>query len=155
MSVLSPVAAAALVADITERFHDAHRRDLAELSAQVRALPASPEAAALQAQLEAFGAALERHLFKEEMRLFPMIEQGGSPLIGALIDDITREHAEHEAAVAALRARHRALPLLPPAQATPLHHRLERFLHELAEHAALEESVLFAPFAGAPRRGPA
>ncbi len=144
--------ATALVADIVERFHEAHRHDLQALAEQLNGLPPSPEVEALQGHLKRFAAALEQHMFKEEMRLFPMIEQGGSPLIGALIDDIAREHAAHEADVDTLKALRQALPTLPPPLAAPLDERLGRFLTELAEHAALEESRLFAPFAAAPRR---
>jgi regulator of cell morphogenesis and NO signaling len=154
----SSLSGAALVEHIVEHFHEGHRRDLAALQRLVAALPATPPAAALAAHLAAFAADLERHLFKEEMRLFPMIEQGGHSLIGVLIDDIEQEHAAHEADVAMLRALHRALHLAlpaPPAATTaPLDALLERFLAELAEHAALEETQLFAPFTAAPRRPP-
>jgi regulator of cell morphogenesis and NO signaling len=153
---VSALGGAALVGHIVERFHEGHRRDLLLLRNLLAALPPSPQAAALAAHVAAFGAELERHLFKEEMRLFPMIEQGGHALIGALIDDITQEHAAHEAGVAKLRTLHHALlheaPGLPAPTTAPLGAVLERLLAELAEHAALEETRLFAPFAAAPRR---
>lgn len=149
---------ASLAEHIVERFHEGHRRDLAALQGLLAALPPSPPAMAMARHLAAFAAELERHMFKEEMRLFPMIDQGGNALIGVLIDDITREHAAHEATVATLRALHQALlhepPAPPVATTAPLGALLERFLTELAEHAALEETQLFAPFAAAPRRPP-
>lgn len=147
---------AALAEHVVERFHEGHRRDLAALQGLLTALPPSPHALAMAQHLAAFAAELERHMFKEEMRLFPMIEQGGNALIGVLIDDITQEHAAHEADVATLRTLHHALlhepPALPAATTAPLGALLEHFLAELAEHAALEETRLFAPFAAAPRR---
>jgi hypothetical protein len=50
-------------------------------------------------ELRAIGNALEQHMFKEEMRLFPMMEQGGNTLIGLLIEDLHREHVAHEHAM--------------------------------------------------------
>lgn len=149
---------AALAEHIVERFHEAHRRDLSALHALLVSLPDTAATVALAEHLAAFGAELERHMFKEEMRLFPMIEQGGNALIGVLIDDITQEHAAHEADVATLRTLHHAMlheqPPPPAAGTAPLGALLERLLAELAEHAALEETQLFAPFAAAPRRPP-
>lgn len=147
---------AALAEHIVERFHEAHRRDLAALHALLASLPDTAATVALAEHLAAFGADLERHMFKEEMRLFPMIDQGGNALIGVLIDDMTQEHAAHAAEVNRLRTLHHALlqetPAKPEVIVTPLGALLKRLLAELAEHAALEETQLYAPFAGAPRR---
>ncbi len=59
------------------------------VSSRSRALPAPGED--LAGHLESMAAALEAHMSKEEMRLFPMMEQGGRALIGHLIDDL-RQH---------------------------------------------------------------
>ena len=60
-------------------------------------------------------------MFKEEMRLFPMMEQGGNTLIGLLIEDLHREHVAHEKAMNALSSlalrsarRPRPLPTASP-----------------------------------------
>jgi regulator of cell morphogenesis and NO signaling len=144
--------AAPLVAHIVERFHEAHRRDLPVLKAVVRALPASPQTAALADRLDDFALALERHMFKEEMRLFPMMEQGGNPLVGELIDDMAREHVLHGTLLAQLKALHRALPPLPAAERARLDSAFGGFLADLAAHVEAEESRLFPLFAGSPRQ---
>lgn len=126
---------ATLIADIVERFHEGHRRALPALIAQARA--SSPP---LAAALESLAAALEAHMFKEEMRLFPMMEQGGHSLVGLLIDDIEAEHRAHEHALAALAGPMQAD--LPDA----LRAGLDHFIGELQAHVRAEDEVLFPRF---------
>ncbi len=125
----------ALIAHILDRFHEGHRRDLAMLRPQARAA-----SAALADHLDAMAAALEHHMFKEEARLFPMMEQGGHGLLPLLIDDIEAEHRSHEEAVARLRA------LMEVPMPDALRRGLERFVDDLAEHVRLEDAVLFRHF---------
>jgi regulator of cell morphogenesis and NO signaling len=140
-----------LIAHIQARYHEAHRRDLPQLQALAR--ERGPAAAALADHLDGMADALEQHMFKEEMRLFPMMEQGGGSLIGILIDDLEAEHRAHEDNVARLLALTAALPPVPdPAgEADPLHEGIASLVADLAEHVRLEDEELFPRFAAAPR----
>lgn len=137
--------APALIAHIVERFHETHRRELPALLALAGEAGAS--AAALAEHLASMAGALELHMFKEEMRLFPMMEQGGSTLIGLLIDDLAREHRAHDEAIARLEALAGALP----ATAGVLRAGVTRFVADLGEHMRLEDEVLFPRYAASPR----
>ncbi len=136
---------AALIAHIVDRFHETHRRELPALAAQARA--AGAPAADLAVHLVSMTEALELHMFKEEMRLFPMMEQGGSTLVGLLIDDLEREHRAHDQAIARLEALAAALPATEGA----LRAGVAGFVADLGEHVRLEDEVLFPRFAARPR----
>lgn len=136
----------ALVAHVVEHFHEGHRRDLPALGALARALPPSPATAALADHLDAFAQALEAHMFKEEMRLFPMMEQGGNTLIAQLIDDMAREHRQHDAEVDELHTLRAALPPEAAAAAAAFDAGLECLLDDLAAHVRTEEDRLFPRF---------
>ena len=149
-SRIDPAAqAATLIEHIQTRYHDTHRRSLAQL------LPLASQAVALGLhvglveQLASIGNALEQHMFKEEMRLFPMMEQGGNTLIGLLIEDLHREHVAHEKAMNDLRAR---LGTLSEVHGTD--QALQQFMRglndlasELALHIRAEDEELFLLFA--------
>ena len=148
-SRIDPAAqAATLIEHIQTRYHDTHRRSLAQL------LPLASQAVALGLhvgvveQLASIGNALEQHMFREAMRLFPMMEQGGNTLIGRLIEDLHREHGEHLPAVQELQSQLRASDATGAAQ--PILAQLVRgvddFARELAEHIRLEDEVLFPLF---------
>lgn len=144
---------AALAAFIVERFHAAHRRDLPqviELAGRVVDHEASP---ALLVRLRRMAADLEAHMFKEEMRLFPMIGQGGGPMVGHLVDDMVGEHRQHEAGVAEVRALLDVLEPPPGAEVdgAALRAALEALFADLEEHLRIEDDILFARFAAAPR----
>ena len=148
-SRIDPAAqAATLIEHIQTRYHDTHRRSLAQL------LPLASQAVALGLhvglveQLASIGNALEQHMFKEEMRLFPMMEQGGNTLIGRLIEDLHREHGEHLPAVQELQGQLRATDATGPAQPilAQLVQGVDDFARELAEHIRLEDEVLFPLF---------
>jgi len=115
--------ATALIEHIQTRFHDGHRRALPELMTMAAAVEAQGIDKGLGDALSAIGHALEQHMFKEEMRLFPMMEQGGNTLIGRLIEDLHREHLEHEQGVACLQARVRGLAQVHRTNATCKHSR--------------------------------
>lgn len=129
-------ATADLVAHILERFHEGHRRDLPPLQALAR--QAAPD---LADHLDAMAEALEWHMFKEEARLFPMMEQGGHAMVGQLIDDLDAEHRAHETALATLE-QHMAASALPEA----LQQGLRHFIAELQAHVQIEDEVLFPRF---------
>lgn len=126
---------AALIAHVLDRFHEGHRRDLPPLIAQARAL--APRVAD---HLSAMARALELHMFKEEARLFPMMEQGGHALIGLLVDDLDAEHRAHEVAIDAL------LALVWEPAAESLREPVQRFVNELQAHVRIEDDVLFRRF---------
>lgn len=141
--------ASALIEHIQTRFHDGHRRALPELLTMAAAVEANGVETGLVDALRVIGDELERHMFKEEMRLFPMMEQGGNPLIGGLIEDLHREHVMHGQVLDELRTR---LRLVGES------HRTDRLLHELIQgvddfaseltsHIHVEDQELFPLFA--------
>jgi regulator of cell morphogenesis and NO signaling len=141
--------ASALIDHIQTRFHEGHRRALPELLAMAAVVEASGLDDGLSDDLRAIGNALEQHMFKEEMRLFPMMEQGGNTLIGRLIEDLHREHVEHENAIDEFRSRLASL-----GEAHGADPALQRFIlgvgdlaDELARHIRAEDDELFPLFA--------
>lgn len=139
----------ALIDRIQTQFHESHRRALPELLSMAAALEARGITNGLADELRTMGNALEQHMFKEEMRLFPMMEQGGNTLIGLLIDDLHREHLAHERAMSALRAH---LGVLTKAHGTdlallPFTQGLDDLAAELAQHIRAEDEELFPLFA--------
>ena len=145
----------ALIDRILTQFHEGHRRALPELMAMAATVDASGIDGGIAEELRALGSALEQHMFKEEMRLFPMMEQGGNTLIGLLIEDLHREHVAHEHAMDALRAH---LCTLTEAHGADLAlHQLIRGLDDLACQLALhiraEDEELFPLFATPPSPG--
>lgn len=144
--------ASALIEHIQTRFHDGHRRVLPELLAMAAAVEARCHvngiADGLVEPLRAIGNAPEQHMFKEEMRLFPMMEQGGNSLIGQLIEDLHREHVEHEDAMHSLRARLEALHRACNADPAILQliHAVNDLANELAQHIRVEDEELFPMF---------
>lgn len=149
-----------LIDDICERFHEVHRADLAWLIAQAEALAAEGVAVDLPDALRAVADALEAHMFKEEMRLFPMMLQGGNRLTAHLMAELKVEHQDHPRDVAALATRLDAHAL--DAAAAPssdtraalraLRARYAKFEEDLRQHVHAEDAVLFPRFDGpAPR----
>jgi regulator of cell morphogenesis and NO signaling len=145
------LATPALIAHIVDRFHETHRRDLPVLVARARAL--GDAGTALAAHLASMAKALELHMFKEEMRLFPMMEHGGGRLIGHLIDDLVPEHRAHEEAVARLQAMVAALPAssAPDDAIDTLRAGTAALVADLTEHVRIEDDVLFRRFDAYPR----
>lgn len=140
-----------LIAYILERFHETHRRELPDLVALAQALHGP--GAEVAEQLESMGQALEMHMFKEEVRLFPMMEQGGNSLIGHLIDDMSREHRAHDEQIELLGSLVATLQSPPSGEATlaALRVGVARLIDDLHLHMRIEDDVLFPPFASAPR----
>jgi regulator of cell morphogenesis and NO signaling len=143
MSDLASLPTDALLAHIVERFHEGHRHDLAALIEQARALDAAGATPAVAQAVADFAEALEQHMFKEEARLFPMMEQGGNTLIGHLIDAMGAEHREHEERAGALQAR---VDQLEVPAAAPFRAAFAALLVELAEHVRAEDEILFPRF---------
>ena len=140
-------AARDLVEHVLERFHEAHRRDLPRIVALARNVEAGAGPAGFAAPFAALAEALEMHMFKEEMRLFPMMEQGGNSLIVQLIDDMQAEHGLHGDEVAHIEALLQALPAAGAGSAlASLRTAWTGFLADLAEHTQLEDERLFPMF---------
>ncbi|BAL94064.1 regulator of cell morphogenesis and NO signaling [Rubrivivax gelatinosus IL144] len=143
-----PHAVADLIAYILVRFHETHRSEVPELVAQARVLADAGVLPELADHLELMGEALEEHMFKEEMRLFPMMEQGGGTLIDLLLDDLEREHRAHEVSIARLEELLAQLPATPGAALLAAGCR--KFVDDLLQHVAAEDGDLFLRFG--PRR---
>lgn len=98
--------------------------------------------------LDLMANALEMHMFKEEIRLFPMMEQGGNSLIAHLIDDMQAEHLSHADVVTELERR--LADLVAPAGTEPevaaLRGALAKLFDDLTQHVHLEEQVPFPMF---------
>ena len=148
MTQTLPTTAQDLMDYILREFHEKHRQDLPALIALAKKLPSSPDSPSFAEELQALTVELEAHMFKEEMRLFPMMEQGGNTLIQLLIDDMMQEHARHSVDTAAMTARLNALVVPPAQQATldAVKAGWQAFLVELAKHVAAEDEALFLMF---------
>ena len=147
--------ASALIERIQTHYHEGHRRALPELQAMAAAVEALGLGEDLVDELSRIGNALEQHMFKEEMRLFPMMEQGGNTLIGRLIEDLHRDHVDHEAAMQDFQARLRRLGATdrPDPALRRLIDGVDALAHALAQHIRAEEHELFPLFS--PRTGAA
>lgn len=140
--------ATALIEHIQTRFHEGHRRALPELMKMAAAVEAQGVDKGLVDALRAIGHALEQHMFKEEMRLFPMMEQGGNTLIERLIDDLHREHVAHEQGMDCFQARVRELAQAHRTNGAlqALAQAVEVFAGELIRHIRAEDDELFPLF---------
>jgi len=142
----------ALTRHIETRFHARHREQLPTLAALAEKVETVhfgddhvPEG--LADLLQHMIGALEVHMKKEELILFPAIRRGGGPGIGTPIAAMRADHDDHTREVAAIRRLTGGLSL--PAGAcrtwTALYAGLDEFLADLAEHIRLENDVLFPP----------
>ena len=148
MTQTLPANAQELIDYILSEFHEKHREDLPALITLAKKLPAAADETSFAEELQALMEELEGHMFKEEMRLFPMMEQGGNSLIGLLIDDMMQEHVRHGVDTAGMTARLNALVVPQDQQATlaELKAGWQAFLVELAKHVAAEDDALFLMF---------
>lgn len=132
----------ALIAEIVSTYHEAHRRDLPTLLALSQGL----DNAVLAHGFSALRELLEMHMFKEEMRTFPMLQQGSSALLGELADNMMSEHDLIRARVDELQ---QCLAALSAQDTRPLLAQLMgeagRFFEQLEEHARIEDEQLFGP----------
>ncbi|MDP2008392.1 MAG: hemerythrin domain-containing protein [Rubrivivax sp.] len=146
----TPTTAAALIDHILTRFHEVHRHELPGIVRLARELESKGARPTMADDLDSMAQALEQHMFKEEMRLFPMMEQGGNSLIVQLIDDMQAEHLLHADAVAELQGR--LSDLRAPAGSEPeiaaLRAALGKLFDDLNRHMQLEDGTLFPMFAG-------
>jgi regulator of cell morphogenesis and NO signaling len=143
----------ALTRHIEASFHARHRAQLPELAAMAERVEHVhfgdenvPEG--LSALLRRMIGALEVHMKKEELILFPAIRRGGGPGIDGPIAVMRADHEDHDREVAEIRRLTGGLAVPEGACRTwtALYAGLGAFLDDLAEHIRLENEVLFPPF---------
>ena len=138
----------ATVDHVIERYHNGHRRQLADaiaLAEKVAARHAETFPAEIVPLLQEIEAELSGHMQKEERMLFPMIKNGMGRTAGMPIRVMMIEHEEHEAALA--RLKEAAHNFTPPAEACQnwqrLYADLKEFAEDLDDHIRLENTILF------------
>jgi regulator of cell morphogenesis and NO signaling len=139
----------ALIAHICDRYHETHRRELPVILALARDLEACGGASGLAQALAAMAAELELHMFKEEMRLFPMMEQGGNTLLWQLVDAMRTEHGAQRDQITRLQSdlSQRVAPAGAETLLALLHLSAGKLFADLIEHMEVEDKVLFERFA--------
>lgn len=146
-------APAALIGHIVERYHDTHRQEVPELIRLARKVEAvhrdHPKAPhGLAAALGELLTELEAHMTKEERILFPMMLNGGHPMIAHPIARMQDEHVEHGDRLRGLEALTHDGVL--PAEACPtwaaLYAGVRKLIDDLESHVHLENHVLFPQF---------
>lgn len=145
----------ALIEHILSRYHATHRAELAwliPLAHKVEAVHGDHEAAplGLTAALSALNDELESHMAKEEQVLFPMMRNGGHPMI---VHPIGVMRHEHDHAADLLRGIEQltgglTLPQGACRSWSALYTGLVKFAEDLVTHIHLENTVLFPRFEG-------
>jgi len=148
------IAAGALIDHILQRYHDAHRAQLPhliELAQRVERVHAGrPDCPrGLAAHLVEMRDALEAHMHKEEMILFPMLRHRPPAAVQAPIRVMRSEHDDHDRALRRLSAL--CCGYVAPAHACgswrALYDGAAQLHQDLEQHIRLENERLFA---GAP-----
>ena len=143
----------ALIALILTRYHAVHRAELPGLVALARKVESvhaeHPEVPSGMAEALAYlRQAMEDHMAKEEMILFPAMRAGGGPGIESPIAVMRADHDDHAEEVALIREL--TLDFTPPEHACGSWRRLyegtAKLFDDLAAHIALENEVLFPRF---------
>ncbi len=149
---------AELIDHILQRYHEVHRQQLPELIRMARRVeavhrehPQVPKG--LANHLEAMERELLDHMAKEEQILFPLLRQGGHPMVVHPIGVMRHEHVSHGAQLerlAELTQQHQ-----PPAGACntwqALYAGTARLSDDLIEHIHTENNLLFPVFEGQAR----
>ena len=142
-----------LIDHILSRYHETHRAEmewLIPLAQKVETVHGDHDEAplGLTEALIALRDDLESHMAKEEQVLFPMMRQGGHPMI---VHPITAMRHEHDTTTDMLRAvEHVTNGLTLPDGAcrswTALYAGLGKLTEDLVAHIHLENAVLFPRF---------
>lgn len=145
-----------LIDHILTRYHETHRTELdwlIPLAQKVETVHGDHEEAplGLTQALLALRDELESHMTKEEQVLFPMMKQGGHPMI---VHPISVMRHDHDQASDLLRGiEHATHGLTLPEGAcrswTALYTGLAKFTEDLVTHMHLENTVLFPRFEAA------
>ena len=143
-----------LVPYILTHFHEVHRREVPELIRLAKKVEAvhrdhSLVPRGLSDTLDEIGTELESHMQKEEAVLFPMMLNGGNPMIRFPIARMRLEHAEHGERLHRLEEIAHGFEPPPDACTTwrALYTGLHKLVDDLMEHIHLENNVLFPQFA--------
>ncbi len=148
-------APAELIDHILRRYHEVHRQQLPELIRMARRVetvhrehPQVPRG--LADHLETMERELLEHMAKEEQILFPLLKQGGHPMVVHPIGMMRHEHVSHGEQIerlAALTTQHQ-----PPVDACntwrALYAGTARLTEDLIEHIHTENNLLFPVFEG-------
>lgn len=151
-------APAELIDHILQRYHEVHRQQLPELIRMARRVeavhrdhPQVPKG--LADHLESMERELLDHMAKEEQILFPLLKQGGHPMVVHPIGVMRHEHVSHGAQLerlAELTQQHQ-----PPTGACntwqALYAGTARLSDDLIEHIHTENNLLFPVFEGQAR----
>ncbi len=143
-------APAELIDHILRRYHEVHRQQLPELIRMARRVetvhrehPQVPRG--LADHLETMERELLEHMAKEEQILFPLLKQGGHPMVVHPIGMMRHEHVSHGEQIerlAALTTQHQ-----PPVDACntwrALYAGTARLTEDLIEHIHTENNLLF------------
>lgn len=149
-----PEATDDLIAMIETRYHAVHRAELPELVRLARRVEAVHKAhpqvpSGLADLLETMTAGLVEHMRKEEHVLFPLMRQGGHPMIGQPIRIMLAEHDGHGVHLRDLERL--TNDFLTPADACStwraLYAGAGKFADDLMQHIHTENNVLFPRFA--------
>jgi regulator of cell morphogenesis and NO signaling len=144
-----------LIDHILQRYHEVHRQQLPELVRMARRVEAvhrdHPQVPrGLAEHLETMERELLEHMAKEEQILFPLLKQGGHPMVMHPIGMMRHEHVSHGAQIerlAELTRQHQ-----PPAGACntwqALYAGTARLTEDLIEHIHTENNLLFPAFEG-------
>lgn len=153
-ALAAPSEVSPLIHHIVTRYHSVHREELPELVRLARRVEArhagNPHApTGLADALEQIRDELEEHMLKEETILFPLMRQGGHPLIG---HPLGRLHTEHQGHGERLR-RIESLTnyCQPPTDACnswlALYAGTRKLIDDVMQHIHLENNLLFPQFA--------
>jgi len=139
-----------LIAYILERYHKVHREqfpELIRLARRVEQVHGQREECpvGLADHLCAMQQALESHMKKEEMILFPMLERGAGAMAGGPIHVMRMEHEEHGQNLQ--RLADMTHDMTPPRVACTtwraLYTGLRTMREDLMQHIHLENNILF------------
>lgn len=149
-AAVPPTETPALIDHILARFHDVHREELEwliPLAQKVETVHGDHEEAplGLTAALIALAEDLDGHMMKEEEVLFPLMRQGGHPMIAHPIAAMRHDHDRADGLMRDVLAVTRNLTLPEGAcrSWTALYTGLRKFADDLTAHMSLENDVLF------------
>lgn len=152
----APQETGALIDHILTRYHDTHRTELEwliPLAQKVEMVHGDHEEAplGLAEALIALAEDLDSHMVKEERVLFPMMKNGGNPMI---VHPIAVMRQEHEDTAALLRRiEHVSHGLTLPEGAcgswTALYTGVAKLTGDVVRHMHLENDILFPRFEAA------
>jgi len=150
---LAALNVAALIDHIVSHYHKIHRQELPELLALARKVERVhndvPEAPlGLADVLERLSAELEIHMQKEELILFPAMQQGVKEDIMQPITMLRHEHEDHAGTIRLLEelARGFAVPEGACGSWQRLYAGLKKLCEDISEHIRVENEILFPRF---------